>query len=149
MTQEEQQTLWKKVVKRSSSPEYFAGHLGMVYDRLDDRSAEGHIKAEPQLCNPFGILHGGVYYSLMDQLSGMLVAAAGWGGVTIDCSVNYIRSAKVGDTVRSHVEAVHVGRSVAVYEGKCWDEAGTLLCTGTFHLFILGPLEQIAKLPEE
>ena len=81
-----------------------------------------------ELCNPLGIAHGGAYYTLMDQLMGMAAACSGRGGVTLDCSVNYLKSARLGDTVRCVVESVHVGRSVAVYDAKCYGATGRSCC---------------------
>ena len=45
----------------SSQPGWFSNQLKIVYDHLDSRSAEGHIVAEKEHCNPFNIVHGGVY----------------------------------------------------------------------------------------
>ena len=47
--------------------------------------------------------------------------------------------------MRCVVESVHVGRSVGVYDAKCFGQNGELLCTGTFHLFFVGPLEEILQ----
>lgn len=145
MTEQEQQALARAIIARNSGRDQFAGHVGLTYDSLTLERAEGHFVVGQELCNPLGIAHGGTYYTLMDQLTGMAVAMSGRVGVTLDCNVNYLRSARLGDTVRCAAESVHLGRSVAVYDAKCWDGAGTLLCTGTFHLFLLGPVEQVVE----
>lgn len=71
MTEQEQQALCRRIMEGSSQPGWFSNQLKIVYDHLDSRSAEGHIVAEKEHCNPFNIVHGGVYYTLMDQLAGM------------------------------------------------------------------------------
>lgn len=145
MTEREQQELARIIVERNSGKNQFAGLVGVVYDHLDLHRAEGHFVVTRELCNPLGIAHGGTYYTLMDQLMGMAAACSGRGGVTLDCSVNYLKSARRGDTVRCVVESVHVGRSVAVYDAKCYGTGEELLCTGTFHLFFLRPLEEMVE----
>ena len=35
--------------------------------------------------------------------------------------------------------------SVAVYDAKCYGTGEELLCTGTFHLFFLRPLEEMVE----
>ena len=116
MTEQEQQVLCRRIVEGASQPGWFSNQLKIVYDHLDSRSAEGHIVAEKEHCNPFNIVHGGVYYTLMDQLAGMATAATGRGGVTLDANVSYLKSARAGEMVRCKLEAVHIGKSVAVYE---------------------------------
>ena len=85
---------------------------------------------------------------LMDQLAGMATAATGRGGVTLDANVSYLKSARAGETVRCKLEAVHIGKSVAVYEAKCFGEDGALQATGTFHLFFLKPVETMTGVAE-
>ena len=88
MTEQEQQALCRRIMEGASQPGWFSNQLKIVYDHLDSRSAEGHIVAEKEHCNPFNIVHGGVYYTLMDQLAGMATAATGRGGVTLDANVS-------------------------------------------------------------
>ena len=148
MTEQEQQVLCRRIVEGASQPGWFSNQLKIVYDHLDSRSAEGHIVAEKEHCNPFNIVHGGVYNTLMDQLAGMATAATGRGGVTLDANISYLKSARAGETVRCKLEAVHIGKSVAVYEAKCFGEDGELQATGTFHLFFLKPVETMADIVE-
>ena len=138
-----EQELIDGILQHNRNGNYFSDLLGIEYDTITKDVCECHLKVEKKLCNPFHIMHGGVYYTVMDQLAGSMAALTGKGGVTIDTSVNYIRSAKLGDTVRCRVESVNIGRSIDVYEGKCYGEDGRLQCTGTFHLFFTQPIEEI------
>lgn len=145
MTEQEQQDVYQKIMDRCATPGHFSALLGLRCDSLSPQRAEGHVEVTEPLCNPLGIAHGGVYFTLMDQLAGMAASSTGTAGVTLDCNVNYLKSARQGDTVRCVVESVHLGRSVGVYDAKCWGQGGELLCTGTFHLFFVRPLEEMLK----
>ena len=145
MTQQEQKQLYETIMQGSSAPGQFSALAGLVFDKLDETGVEGHFEARKELCNPFGIVHGGVYYTLMDQMAGMAACSTGRGAVTLDCNVSYLQSARMGDTVRCRVEPVRVGRSIGVYEAKCYGERGELQCTGTFHMFFLGELDNLVK----
>lgn len=145
MTQEERQEFYQKILNRSNEPGRFSSNNGIRYDELDLEHATGHFVATPDLCNPFGICHGGAYYTLMDQLAGMLAGATGRGAVTMNCSVSYLTAAKQGDTVRCVVKPVKVGRSVGVYRAECFGEAGELQCEGTFHMFFLGDVTEMVR----
>lgn len=145
MTEQEKQDFYQQIMDRCATPGHFSALLGLQCDSLSPQRAEGHVEVTEPLCNPLGIVHGGVYFTLMDQLAGMAASSTGTGGVTLDCSVNYLKSARQGDTVRCVVESVHVGRSVGVYDAKCFGQNGELLCTGTFHLFFVRPLEEMLQ----
>lgn len=143
MTEAERNELYVQIMEGSSTPVQFSTTVGLVFDRLDPTGAEGHFLAAKELCNPFGIVHGGVYYTLMDQLAGMAASSSGRGAVTLNANVSYLRAARVGDVVRCRLTAVHLGGTVAVYRGECRGEDGTLFCTGEFHLFLKKPLEEM------
>lgn len=137
MTREEQEQIGQKIMERSSQPGYFAAAVGLTYESVSLRGGVGYVEATKEKCNPYGILHGGVYYTLMDQLAGMAACCSGRQAVTMDATVNYIRSAMLGETVRCELTAVHVGSTVVVYDAKCTGADGRVQCTGTLHLFLL------------
>ncbi len=137
-----EQELINGILEHNRQGSYFSDSLGIEYDHIGRDYCECHLTAEKRLCNPLHILHGGVYYTVMDQIAGTMAALTGKAGVTMDSSVNYLRAAKLGDTIRCKVESVHIGRSVGVYEARCYGEDGTLQCTGTFHLFFTRPIEE-------
>ena len=143
MTEAEQKALCAQIMEDSVAPVQFSTMVGLAFDRLDQTGAEGHFVATKELCNPFGIVHGGVYYTLMDQLAGMAACSSGRGAVTLDANVSYLRAARVGDVVRCRLSAVHLGSTVVVYRGECRGEDETLFCTGEFHLFLKNPLEEM------
>lgn len=138
-----EQELIEGILEHNRNSSYFSDSLGIEYDKISRDVCECHLTAEKKLCNPFHILHGGVYYTVMDQLAGSMAALTGKAGVTMDSSVNYMKSARLGETVRCRMESVHIGRSIGVYEAKCYGEDGALQCSGTFHIFFTQPIENI------
>lgn len=138
-----EQELIEGILEHNRNSAYFSDSLGIEYDKISRDVCECHLTAEKKLCNPFHILHGGVYYTVMDQLAGSMAALTGKAGVTLDSSVNYMKSARLGETVRCRMESVHIGRSIGVYEAKCYGEDGALQCSGTFHIFFTQPIENI------
>ena len=138
-----EQELIEGILEHNRNSAYFSDSLGIEYDKISRDVCECHLTAEKKLCNPFHILHGGVYYTVMDQLAGSMAALTGKTGVTLDSSVNYMKSARLGETVRCRMESVHIGRSIGVYEAKCYGEDGALQCSGTFHIFFTQPIENI------
>lgn len=129
------------VLERNRSGVNFPHEVGMVCDLLEPEVAKGHFVVDEKKCNPLGIAHGGTYFTLMDQLAGMLVAANGRVGVTVQCSSNFIRAAKVGDTVRCEARVVHMGRSTALIEARCCDESSRIQASAAVQFCLTGNLE--------
>lgn len=144
MTENEQK--WVDfVLSRNQSEENFPNSIGIVFDVLEPRRATAHVVVERRLCNPLGIAHGGMYFTMMDQMAGMMVASSGRVSVTTQSSVNYLRSASIGETVYCEMKAVHIGRSTALVEGRCVDEQGRVQCTGSFQFFMKGNLAEVLE----
>jgi acyl-CoA thioesterase len=86
--------------------------------------------------NIFGVAHGGAIATLADTAMGVVSATLGKKTVTIDMNINYIRSAKQGDTITAVAKAIHNGEHTLVIECEHRNDAGTLLskARGTFYV---------------
>lgn len=85
--------------------------------------------------NPVDVPHGGVYFSMADTAAGTAMITHGHAAVTVSCSFNFMRSAKVGDRLVAEATETKSGRTLCVYDVTVKDQDGTLLSTGTFTFF--------------
>ena len=131
MTEQEQQALCRRIMEGSSQPGWFSNQLKIVYDHLDSRSAEGHIVAEKEHCNPFNIVHGGVYCTLLDQVAGAAACTRGSRGLTVNCETRFLGIAQ-GDVLCGHAQAIHMGRTLVVMHAWVTDSQDTLCADGTY-----------------
>jgi uncharacterized protein (TIGR00369 family) len=97
--------------------------------------------------NPHGRVHGGYAGVLLDTCMTAAVVTsleAGVTAVTLEYKVNFARPMSV-DTgvVRGEGKALHVGRQMAIAEGRLLDAAGRLLAHGTTTCHIVR--EEISK----
>jgi uncharacterized protein (TIGR00369 family) len=105
-----------------------AAHLGvrMGSDGGDPRAD----LMEPGLwTNTFGILHGGVWASLVELVAGEVFADAGLR--TAHVHVSYLRSPALGAPVSAIARPVHLGRSFGVVAVTGTDGSGRLCVTAT------------------
>ena len=65
MTREEQQAIFDAIRERSDRPGTFNAVNGVRLTALSDGGAEGEVRLTAQHLNPLGIVHGGVYCTLM------------------------------------------------------------------------------------
>jgi uncharacterized protein (TIGR00369 family) len=107
--------------------------VGIGYSSLEIELAHKHLQ-------PFGVVHGGVFASIID-------AAAFWsvyygiedanvGITTVDLKLNYLAPAVSGKLIASGRQ-IKVGRTLGYAEANVTDQQGKILAHGTSTLMIL------------
>ena len=129
MTQQEQ--IWQDVMELANRPGTFTHGLGLHVTGIGDGWAEGELTAGDGMLNPLGIVHGGVYSTMMDQVAGAAACSRGSMCRTVDCEVRFFAPA-AGTKIYSHAQAIRMGRSITVMRAWVTDEAGTTCAEGTY-----------------
>lgn len=126
-----------KTEPREKIQERFDQLIGMQTVFTDAGQVELHLPVTPMLLNAGQLLHGGVIASLLDQAIGMSIRTKTEKRlVTVNLSVSFLASAKLGDLVIAKATTRHLGKHLATGEGEVCDSEGKLLAiaTGTFKL---------------
>lgn len=114
----------------------FAKSLGLEIDRFDADGVSGHWSANPDLHQPFGILHGGVHCSIVETLASM-GAALWWGDrgqvVGVSNSTDFFR-ATTDEDLTSTARPLHRGRSQQVWLVETTDGQGRVVARGQVRL---------------
>ena len=110
---------------------------------------KGHSKVKIELqkmhCNPFGIVHGCVYSSLIDTAAYLSVYCEldeNIGYTTIDLSVNNLAVVSEGEII-AEGKSIKLGKSVCLAEARVKDAKGKLLAHGTSKLMILNNKQSV------
>ncbi len=113
-----------------------ANHIGL--SSITEDEVVAYVDLSDEQKNPYGLAHGGVYFTLMDSACGMLARVDGRRYVTLDAQIHYLMSTKTGRiTGTGHI--VRRGRSTTVVEMTIRDEHGTALTNGTVTMYCLDP----------
>ena len=109
--------------------------VGFAAARFDPGEAEFACTPGARHCNPLGTVHGGLAATLLDSAMGCAVHTRlepGIGYTTAELKINYIRAMtpQTGE-VRAVGKVVHVGRQLAVAEGRLTGADGRLYATGS------------------
>ena len=139
MTEQQKQAWLAALKERANQPGTYAVTGGMRLAELGDGWARGELQLEERHRNPMGIIHGGVYCTMMDQVAGSAACTRGSLCRTVNCEVRFLAPAQ-GDRLTSHAEAVHMGRSIAVIRAWVADAAGTVCADGVY-TFRMKPVE--------
>lgn len=131
MTHEEQQALFDTILRRANLPGSFNVENGIRLTSLSDGGAEGEVRLTAGHLNPLGIVHGGVYCTLMDQVAGAAACTRGSRCRTVNCETRFLGAAQ-GDMLLGHAQAIHMGRTIVVMRAWVTDASGTLCADGTY-----------------
>ena len=103
-----------------SDPIDFDSWLGLVFDDISGDRATAHLELAPQHMQPYGILHGGVYCSIVETLAS--VGAATWamdqgmvGVVGVHNATDFLRSAREG-SITGEATPIHRGRTQQLWQ---------------------------------
>jgi uncharacterized protein (TIGR00369 family) len=118
--------------------------LGFVIDERSGDAVRGHITVHPNLLQPYGIVHGGVYASLAETAAS--VGGALWhmsrvpAGRTVGVNNNtsFLRATREG-TLTVTASPLHRGRTLQLWRVQITDEQDRLVAHSEVRLANLAP----------
>ncbi len=113
--------------------------LGIDVESVGDGAATMRMPWRPELVGDprTSVIHGGAVSALLDTCGGAAVLSHPKNNAptaTIDLRIDYMRSARPGQSVRARAEVYHATKSVAFVRGHAWDddERPVASATGAF-----------------
>lgn len=95
-----------------------------------------HVDLVPELCNPYGMAHGGLLFTLSDCCAGINARTDGRRYVTLDSDFHFMSNVTQGRiTAESYV--LRRGGRVCVLRTNTHDENGSVLTDGTFTMYCI------------
>ena len=127
----------QKILEYRNSRNRFCQRLGVVLTELSPGYAKAVMPVTEEHLNPLGFAHGGVYFTMADNVAGSAMAAYGEKAVTLNAQYNFMRSVKAGDTLTAEARESKHGSTICVYDVRITDQHDTLVGTGTFTFYNL------------
>jgi acyl-CoA thioesterase len=93
----------------------FSQWLGI--EVLDIREGYSKIKmtVRKEMINGFGIIHGGIAFSLSDSAFAFACNNRNNLSVALDTSINFLKPVGIGDTLIAEAKELHNGKSTGLY----------------------------------
>ena len=90
------------------------------------------------MANPYGLLHGGISCTLMDDIIGLAAATLGSDkfSVSLNLQVNYLDKVRIGEEIIVKAKIIREGRNVLNAITKIYNSAGKLVANGKSDLFL-------------
>lgn len=111
----EKDDLANKVVGKMMQDDLFSQWMGMQV--LDVKEGYSKIKMpiRKEMINGFGIVHGGVAFSLADSAFAFACNNRNNVSVALDVTITFTKAVNVGDVLIAEAKEIHNGRSTGVY----------------------------------
>lgn len=116
----------------------FDNELGLVFTDLSPDGARAQLEVKPKLLQPTGIVHGGVYCSIIESMASVCAytwrAANGGGNVVgVNNNTDFLRAISSG-TVYGAATPVHRGRSQQLWQVVITDDRDRVVARGQVRL---------------
>ncbi len=115
----------------------FVRDSGFVVDEVSASRVTGHLEVGPDHHTPWGVVHGGVYATVVESAASIGASAAvadrGQVAVGLTNTTNFLRSLSAG-RLRVDATALHQGRSQQLWRVDLTDESGRLVAHGELRL---------------
>lgn len=114
--------------------------IGLVFDKVSVDEVIAHVPVTPQLTQPYGLVHGGVYASIVETLasSGAALSSMARGQTTVglENTTSFLRAIRSG-TLIGTARPLHRGRTTHVWEVTIAGDDGKVAATGRVRMLCL------------
>lgn len=116
----------------------FIRHNGIRIVSVDEEKSILEADVTPESCNVWGMVHGGLLYTMADTAAGVLVRARyGRKNVTLDGSMQYLRSTEGAGRLTATAREVRSGRRVCFLEVELTTERGVQVARAQINMYFV------------
>lgn len=121
--------------------------LGLVFTQASPDELVCEVPVTPQLVQPYGLVHGGVYCSMVETLASVGAAMhalpRGQTTVGLENTTSFLRAVR-GGVLTGTARPLHRGRQTQVWQVEIRGDDGKLAATGRVRMLCLEPGATVA-----
>ena len=117
----------QQVVNHLLEKDLFSKWLGIQVIETGEGYSKIKITIRNEMVNGFGIVHGGVTFSLADSAFAFACNNRNNLSVALDTSINFMKPAHVGDVLTAEAKEIHNGKSTGLYQIFITNQNGHLI----------------------
>lgn len=117
----------QEVVQRMLEQDQFSQWMDLKVNTIAEGTSTVSMFVKQEMLNGFGVIHGGVLFSLADSAFAFACNSRDNLSLALDAQINFIKKAVRGDLLTANVEEVHTGKTTGVYEVKIRNQASDLI----------------------
>ena len=105
----------QEVVAHMMKHDLFSRWLGIEVLEVKDGYSKIRMTVREEMINGFGIVHGGIAFSLSDSAFAFACNNRNNLSVALDTSINFTKPVHVGDILTAEAKELHNGKSTGLY----------------------------------
>ena len=137
-------SLAQRVVRHMMNHDLFSQWLGIEVLQVSEGYSKIRITVRKEMINGFGIVHGGIAFSLADSAFAFACNNRNVLSMALDTSINFTKPINVDDILTAEARELHNGKTtglyhitisnqndqqVAIFKGLCYRTTKTLINT--------------------
>lgn len=103
------------VVQHMMENDLFSQWLGIEVLEVREGYSRIRMTVRKEMINGFGIVHGGIAFSLADSAFAFACNNRNVLSVALDTAINFIKPVHVGDVLTAEAREIHNGKSTGLY----------------------------------
>jgi acyl-CoA thioesterase len=107
--------LARDVVDHMMDHDFFSQWMGIEVLEIREGYSRIRMVIRKEMVNGFGIVHGGIPFSMADSAFAFACNNRNNLSVALDVTISFTRAMHIGDTLTAEATEVHNGRSTGVY----------------------------------
>jgi len=104
-----------QVVSHMMQHDLFSQWLGIEVLEISEGYSKIKMTVRSEMINGFGIVHGGIAFSLADSAFAFACNNRNVLSVALDTSINFLKPVHVGDVLTAGAKELHNGKSTGLY----------------------------------
>lgn len=113
-----------QVVDKMMRDDLFSQWLGITVIEVREGYSKIKMTVRAEMINGFGIVHGGVAFSLGDSAFAFACNNRNNLSVALDTSINFTKPVHVGDELTAEAKEIHNGKSTGLYHITITNQRG-------------------------
>ena len=108
-------TIHQEVVNHMMENDFFSQCMDVEVIEVKEGYSKIKMTIRKEMVNGFGIVHGGIPFSLADSAFAFACNNRNNLSVALDVTITFTRPVNIGDVLTAEAKEVHNGRSTGVY----------------------------------
>ena len=104
----------------------FLKHNDIIILESNEKTSKVKMNISENSLNPYGIVHGGLIFSMGDTVMGITIRSTGRDAVTLDGTINYLKPGK-GKYLIATSEVIKVGKTTSVLMANIYNDKNELI----------------------
>jgi len=116
-----------EVVNHMMQHDLFSQWLGIEVLEIKEGYSRIRMTIRKEMVNGFGIIHGGIAFSLADSAFAFACNNRNVLSVALDTSINFIKPVHAGDVLMAEAKELHNGKSTGLYHIEIFNQKDHLV----------------------